>query len=758
MIAEYVQANNIRTDSDTAKYGHVCNACRTRFYRNRQFTSTGSTSTSVDIAKNEKSNINSINAANVRMDDISNLRISKALALTHPLSQPSMSSQIPPSEVLTLLPSATGESNESTTISAKLKPYRFRKQYSIETKFRIAKMSPEKRRLKYPKLSPQNIARWCKNKNKYSLTPNSKRKHLPSTRLDVFAEHPEVKKKILDLFLKLRSYGVVLQTQYCLSLLKSIIQMDAPHLLGNYKLQKSWFDNWMRINGGWTRRSGTTCMKTPENWSTLRERMIERMGYLKHHFNIHTRLCVNCDQTSILYLPTANSKTWTPKRMSTGLQLSVDQTNQILNDTSLSSPEQRTKIQKLNNSLDPLHKVIPIDGYGSKKAISTVVGYSAAGDLLPLQLIYRGKTDTCLPNGSNEFVCKAKEEHWKLVHKPNNHWSSVDTMMEYMETILLPYRNRVLEEENLSDKQGNVMLIIDCWSMHVHKLRKEIEKKYKFIKLVFVPANCTSKLQPCDVVVNGPLKREFKAECVKWMCEKALEAIRDGKSPTQLGQFANTSLKVMKPKLVEWLYKSWTLLKSKVDMLRNGWDKCGLTKALTMPKDEATAIAKEKPKVVFTMYGSAFGKAKDLDLWNPNEQETFVEATVVAEEEDLNDLSFSNEVDENLSVGCFEADSSDEDDTKDVIKDETNGDSNKRDNDQNLSVFRDVSNLLLEQLNESIKCQSLEVKNIDTLDKENMDSPATLVGSAVNDKKRDISSPSVENARPSKRRLFSELR
>ena len=78
-------------------------------------------------------------------------------------------------------------------------------------------------------------------------------------------------------------------------------------------------------------------------------------------------------------------------------------------------------------------KRVEVTGLGDKRQITAVFCASLAGEFLPVQLIYQGKTQACLPI----FVFP----DWNVTYTPN-HWSNESKMMEYIHTIIIPYIQR----------------------------------------------------------------------------------------------------------------------------------------------------------------------------------------------------------------------------------------------------------------------------------------------------------------------------
>ena len=63
--------------------------------------------------------------------------------------------------------------------------------------------------------------------------------------------------------------------------------------------------------------------------------------------------------------------------------------------------------------------------------ITAVFCAALSGELLPLQLIYQGKTAACLPRS-------AFPSEWNVTYTPN-YWSNEQKTMEHIHKIILPY-------------------------------------------------------------------------------------------------------------------------------------------------------------------------------------------------------------------------------------------------------------------------------------------------------------------------------
>ena len=133
--------------------------------------------------------------------------------------------------------------------------------------------------------------------------------------------------------------------------------------------------------------------------------------------------------------------------------------------------------------------------------ITAVFCGSATGDFLPIQLIYKGKTSRCHP----PF---AFPSGWRIIHSPN-HWSTEETMVEYIEEIVLPYVQ--LKRKLIGESKPALVITNNFKGQITDPINRRIEDHD--IHTYLLPANTRDYLQPTNIPVNKPAK-DFK-ECLK---------------------------------------------------------------------------------------------------------------------------------------------------------------------------------------------------------------------------------------------------
>jgi hypothetical protein len=106
-----------------------------------------------------------------------------------------------------------------------------------------------------------------------------------------------------------------------------------------------------------------------------------------------------------------------------------------------------------------------------------------------------------------------------------------------------------------------------------------VKEKYLEILLNFVPAKCTSVLQPADVILHRPFKHAFRQQY-----DMYTSASIDTEFKTKVAKDVrvDTKMSTLKPLLCSWLLLSWQHI-NKPLMIKVGWSQCGLLQAFQQP-------------------------------------------------------------------------------------------------------------------------------------------------------------------------------
>ena len=189
---------------------------------------------------------------------------------------------------------------------------------------------------------------------------------------------------------------------------------------------------------------------------------------------------------------------------------------------------------------------------GDKRQFTCLASTSASGDVLPHQVVVSGKTSGSLPKfgkfiSSVSGVIKPKKKGAKerpsfsfildsFVASVRNigsfsvtcdHWSDNLTSQAYVKDIAVPYFRKMINSLRTTDAsackpfgQQICILIIDCWWGWLDSsFRSWLKEKYPWIRLVFVPANCTPIAQPMDAGIIAKLKGKLRKLYGSWVCD-----------------------------------------------------------------------------------------------------------------------------------------------------------------------------------------------------------------------------------------------
>jgi transposase len=139
--------------------------------------------------------------------------------------------------------------------------------------------------------------------------------------------------------------------------------------------------------------------------------------------------------------------------------------------------------------------------YNTKTSITSIATITADPNYmkLPLVTIAKGKTNAC-----EKQLGKHRGKRFHKLHSESG-WSNTDLMIQYLKKLRQYYDKTFASMPNYQKKKTIIHLIWDCYKAHLNDSVRQTATKLN-IKLYFVPAGGTSKLQPLDIKVFGALK------------------------------------------------------------------------------------------------------------------------------------------------------------------------------------------------------------------------------------------------------------
>ena len=142
---------------------------------------------------------------------------------------------------------------------------------------------------------------------------------------------------------------------------------------------------------------------------------------------------------------------------------------------------------------------------------------------MPVQLIYKGKMACCHPQYPFPST-------WHITHSPN-HWANEDTMLWYIDNIIVPHVERVREEVGV---EKTALMVMDNFKGHTTtQVTNCLEESN--ILVCWFPPNITDRLQPMDISINKPVKESLKRQFEKWSSKMVTQQL-DGRDIKDLEQ------------------------------------------------------------------------------------------------------------------------------------------------------------------------------------------------------------------------------
>ena len=185
---------------------------------------------------------------------------------------------------------------------------------------------------------------------------------------------------------------------------------------GSLELKKSWAFSFLIRHGYVKRKATRASRKVPDDFEAIKAVYLENISKVFKEYSIPLSMAINFDQTGTRMVPVSD---WT---------LEVQGSKQI-----------------------------DMIGLDDKREVTALLAVSMTGELLPSQIIYGGKTPRCHPSVNIP-------PGWNITHS-QSHWSTKETMLEYVDEVLVPYMARQREQLNLSPTAPG-LCIFDVFASH----------------------------------------------------------------------------------------------------------------------------------------------------------------------------------------------------------------------------------------------------------------------------------------------------
>ena len=358
----------------------------------------------------------------------------------------------------------------------------------------------------------------------------------------------EVDAKVQAYIRQVREGGGSVSSRIVIAGAKGILLSSNRSLLSDYggpiSLTRAWAHSLLK-RMQFVRRKGTTAKSklSREHFHRLKAEFLQEILSTVSMEEIPAELVLNLDQTGMKIVP---SSSWTMEECGS----------------------QRVEIA----------------GAADKRQITAVFCGTMMGDFLPLQLIYKGKTDRCHP----KFRFP---DDWDITHAPR-HWSTKETMRQYVENIIIPYVNR-LRVDIGSDKAA--LLIMDNFKGQTNESILNLLEDNNIL-VTLLPPNTTDSLQPLDISVNKPAKDYLKRCFEDWYASeilKQLEENEDLEDEEPSLKPVDLSFPVLKELGAKWLVGMSGYIRENPQIIVSGFIRSGITAAFDGDLQSETLLSED---------------------------------------------------------------------------------------------------------------------------------------------------------------------
>ena len=222
---------------------------------------------------------------------------------------------------------------------------------------------------------------------------------------------------------------------------------------------------------------------------------------------------------------------------------------------------------------------VPIEGIDDKRSITATFSVTLDNKFLPMQLIYKGKTNQSLPKVKfpNRFSLSANKSHY----------SNETESIKFLEEIILPYIRQ--ERERLGCENQKALLIFDVFrGQTTNRVVELLEENH--ILATKVPPNMTNLYQPLDLSVNKAAKDFTRKKFSEWYTRQLTNGIKNGLELDDID--IDYRLSVLKPLHATWLISLYDHMNTEEGMkvTASGWKKSGIFDAITKGSSELPSL------------------------------------------------------------------------------------------------------------------------------------------------------------------------
>jgi hypothetical protein len=237
---------------------------------------------------------------------------------------------------------------------------------------------------------------------------------------------------------------------------------------------------------------------------------------------------------------------------------------------------------------------VDISNLGDKRLFTGVPVVDACGSLVYTQMIWQGKTDASCPSArvQNEFADV-------LAHtRSETHWSTPTTMELLVDNLWNTYVKPKMLSMFLDITTTRWVITWDVYTSHRDsKLLAALQLKYPMLIILFVPASCTSHLQPLDVGFNFDFKAIITMMACAWLSQQVTKQLNDGVKADEITvPYKKTELVAQFCSWVATACHKMNTPEKKQGTIR-AWEKAGIAIAWEHADPQRTVLFEEAKKL-----------------------------------------------------------------------------------------------------------------------------------------------------------------
>ena len=137
----------------------------------------------------------------------------------------------------------------------------------------------------------------------------------------------------------------------------------------------------------------------------------------------------------------------------------------------------------------------------------------------------------------------------------------------YLEKILFPFIEKKRQELKLDSNYPALVILDRFRGQCTDNVFALLEDNHVLVAVV--PANCTDRLQPLDISVNEVAKEFLRGQFQKWYSEQICHQLQEGNESAP--QPVDLRMSIVKPLGAKWMISLYDYMKSKPNIIKNGF-------------------------------------------------------------------------------------------------------------------------------------------------------------------------------------------